>query len=107
MGMVSFCVYLYLSIVIIFQGVSSIPTLMKENIKIKWFETANLTFENIYAYTNKFVFTYSCLTNFLQIVESVKDVNKVKLNFIFIVNFLLQFIIVSGIGVAGYLQIAK
>ncbi len=36
MGMIAFGVYLYLSIIIVWEGVGNIPTLIKENIKFKW-----------------------------------------------------------------------
>lgn len=41
----------------------NIPTLVKEEIPIKFF--GELSSKTIYSTVNKFIFTYSCLTNFL------------------------------------------
>lgn len=82
-----------------------LPVLFREKIPLKFL--GEFSGSTIFGTVNTFVFTYSCLTNFLQIAESVKDADKKKLNFVFIANFFMQFLIVSGIGICGYLSIAK
>lgn len=54
---------------------------------------------------NKFIFAYSCLTNFLSVAEGIKNPNKKNLAFILIANFVVTFVVVMAIGTMSYLQI--
>jgi amino acid permease len=52
---------------------------------------------------NKFIFAYSCLTNFLSVAEALKNPSKKNLTFILVMTFLSQFVVVMAIGLMSYL----
>jgi len=63
----------------------------------------NVIISDILAGVNKLVFTFSCLTNFKETAESVINPTKSRIQKVFSFNFILQFFVVSGIGIMGYL----
>lgn len=65
--------------------------------------SSDFKFEYIFKGMNKFIFAYSCLTNFLSVAEALKNPSKKNLTFILVMTFLSQFVVVMAIGLMSYL----